>query len=149
MGLNPPIPLIFHRWAGHLGHSWRRQLEESLYSVGGQLLGCMSNLNSQVMTLTGPSVPQQGRLFMPCLPKSLESESHVVRHYPHLQNILIGNLHIVIFSHQVQGPDLRDPSQLSLSKEMGAISKPLKQYCPGHLLFFSWNLSQFLLLERL
>ena len=112
MGLNPPIPLIFHRRAGHLGHSWRRQLEESLHSVGGQLLGCMSNLNSQVMTLTGPSVPQQGRLFMPCLPKSLESESHVVRHFPHLPSILIGHLHIIIFSHQVQGPDLRDPSQL-------------------------------------
>ena len=51
------------------------------------------------------------RLYIPSQPKSLESESHVDEHFPHLKSRLVGHVHIAIFSHLVSGPDVGDPGE--------------------------------------
>ena len=62
---------------------------------------------------------------MPFLPKSLEPELHVVRHFSHLESRLIGHLHIVIFSLRSQ-VQIWEIMAKGLSKQVGAISEPLR-----------------------
>ena len=117
MGLNHLVPLSFHIRAGQLDYSWVSrfykssspqessqlflsrgggQLEDSLYPTRGQPPGPMCNLNSQVSDLCLDHLCLSMGDF---LPRSLEPELCVVGYFSHLENRLVGHLHIVIFSH--------------------------------------------------